>query len=169
MATNNHLQIKRDLQNKKLNVVRHFDAPVDHVWRAWTESELLDQWWAPKPYHTETKTMQFKPGGFWLYAMVGPDASKMWCKFEYTSINPQKTFEGFDMFCDENGNKNPEFPSMTWHNEFQPIADGTKVIVNISFPSDEAMNKILEMGLEEGFSAALVNLDELLATEKVQG
>lgn len=169
MATNNQLQIKRDLQSKKLNVVRHFDAPVEHVWRAWTESELLDQWWAPKPYRAETKSMQFKPGGHWLYAMVGPDESKMWCKFEYTSVNAQKNFEGFDMFCDENGNKNPEFPSMTWRNEFQSAGEGATVTVNISFPSEEAMNKIIEMGIEEGFSAALVNLDELLATEKVNG
>jgi uncharacterized protein YndB with AHSA1/START domain len=169
ITTTNRLQIARDLPAKKLNVIRHFDAPVELVWRAWTESELLDQWWAPKPYRAETKTMEFRPGGHWLYAMVGPDNSKMWCKFDYTAITPQKSFDGFDMFCDEKGNKNPEFDSMNWHNEFLSTADGTKVLVNISFPSEEVMNKIIEMGIEEGFTAALTNLDELLANEKVHG
>jgi uncharacterized protein YndB with AHSA1/START domain len=45
----------KDLQNKKLTVVREFDAPLERVWEAWTKSEILDQWWAPKPYKTETK------------------------------------------------------------------------------------------------------------------
>ena len=53
----------KDLPNKKITVTRHFNAPLDQVWKAWTESELLDQWWAPKPFKAETKFMDFKVGG----------------------------------------------------------------------------------------------------------
>jgi len=62
----------KDLKTNKLTVIRSFDAPLELVWQAWTESEILDQWWAPKPYRAETKTMDFSEGGRWLYCMVGP-------------------------------------------------------------------------------------------------
>ena len=59
MANNNHTEIIKDLPNKKITITRNFDSQPEHVWRAWTESELLDQWWAPKPWRTETKTLDF--------------------------------------------------------------------------------------------------------------
>ena len=73
METTKNLEFIKDVTNKKVTVIRHFDAPVDHVWRAWTEVDLLDQWWAPKPWKAETKTMDFRSGGSWLYAMIGPE------------------------------------------------------------------------------------------------
>ena len=54
MTVNSKMQIDKDLDNKKMTITRGFDAPVADVWRAWTESELLDQWWAPKPWKAET-------------------------------------------------------------------------------------------------------------------
>ena len=163
MTANNQIQFDKDPANKKFLITRHFNAPVDQVWNAWTQSELLDQWWAPKPYRAETKKMEFKPGGSWLYAMVGPDDSKMWCKVEYKTINPNKGFEAIDMFCDEDGNRNQEFPSMSWKNEFHSTATGSKVVIEVLFETQADMEKVVEMGIEEGFKAALVNLDELLA------
>lgn len=163
MTTDNSLQIEKDLAAKKVTIIRHFNAPVEEVWKAWTESELLDQWWAPKPYKAETKTMNFAEGGHWLYAMVGPDNDNMWCKVEYQGIDPQKSFRANDLFCDENGNKNSDFPSMHWNNSFESDGEGTKVTVEITFTSEADMKKIMEMGFEAGFTAALGNLDELLA------
>ena len=52
-------KITRDPSGKKLIVTREFNAPLEKVWRAWTESSLLDEWWAPRPYKTETKSMDF--------------------------------------------------------------------------------------------------------------
>ncbi len=76
MIDTHELQIVKDLPKRKITVTRHFDASPELVWRAWTESELLDQWWAPQPWKAETKFLSFKVGGYWLYAMVGPDNSK---------------------------------------------------------------------------------------------
>ena len=55
--------------NKETNTVhvtREFNAGVEMVWEAWTNPEILDQWWAPKPYRTVTKSMDFREGGTWL-------------------------------------------------------------------------------------------------------
>lgn len=52
-----------DREAKQINVTRDFDAPRDLVWSAWTEHEILDQWWAPKPWKSETKHFDFSEGG----------------------------------------------------------------------------------------------------------
>lgn len=163
MMNTKQMVFSKDVASKKINVVREFDASVEQVWQAWTDSSLLDLWWAPKPWQARTKTMNFKVGGYWLYAMVGPDGSTAWCKVEFQSIVPQKAFSVLNGFCDENGNLNHDFPTMEWTNTFSSTATGTKVEMVISFTSEEDLNKIIEMGFEQGFTAALGNLDELLA------
>jgi uncharacterized protein YndB with AHSA1/START domain len=153
----------KDLANKKLTVVREFDAPVDKVWKAWTDSKLLDQWWAPKPWKANTVSMDLRPGGRWFYYMEGPEGERHYCKVDYKTITPNKEFSGDDAFCDEKGNTTTEFPSMGWKVSFSKSNSGTKVEVEVSFESVADMDKIIETGFKEGFAAAHQNLDELLA------
>lgn len=164
MIKNKETIFSKDLANKKLNVVREFDAPLEQVWKAWTESELLDRWWAPKPWQAITMSMDFREGGIWLYYMQGPDGTKSYCRANFISIDPKKSFISEDLFCDENGNLNSEFPVMRWKSEFSKIESGTRVSVEITYSSVADMEKIIEMGFKEGFSAAHENLDELLAS-----
>ncbi len=159
------MEIEKDLPNKKLTITRLFDAEPELVWRAWTEADLLDQWWAPKPYKAQTKTMNFKDGGYWLYAMVDPDKTAHWCKANYSKIDAGKSFQVDDCFCDENGKPNTDFPSMHWVNTFHKTETGTKVIVQISFAKIEDLQTIIDMGFEAGFTAALGNLDLYLSTQ----
>src|SRR5580704_6088116 len=109
-------EVTKDLQNKRITVNREFDAAPDLVWRAWTEGRLLDQWWAPKPWKAKTKSLKFLEGGSWLYAMQGPDGTKIWSIVEFKSIKKFSSFQAVSFFCDENGNKNLDFPSMHWKN-----------------------------------------------------
>jgi len=162
MTTNNQMQFVKDLPNKKITVTRYFNGTADQVWKAWTEKEMLDQWWAPKPWKTETKTMDFKNGGSWLYAMAGPDGSKHWCISEFEGIHPGESFKAHSTFCDEKGNKSDDLPGMNWKNEFRAENGLTKMTVEITFDKDTEIDKILEMGFEQGFTAALGNLDELM-------
>lgn len=153
-----------DKVNKKVNVEREFAAPLAHVWAAWTQAELLDQWWAPKPWQAKTKTMDFKVGGYWLYAMVGPEGEKHWSKADYKSIDAHKKFSWSDVFCDENGKPNGEFPGSVWNNSFSETKAGnTLVTIEITHKSLEDLEKIIEMGFQGGFTMGLANLDELLA------
>src|SRR5688572_22625147 len=105
-------------EGKKMHITREFSAPLETVWKAWTDSSVLDQWWAPKPYKATTKIMDFKSGGYWLFCMEGPDGSKNWCRADYKTVDPLKSFSYVDSFCDENGKITEEFPGMSWRNEF---------------------------------------------------
>jgi len=153
-----------DAVNKKMKVVREFDAPVSKVWKAWTESKYLDQWWAPKPWKANTQSMDFREGGTWLYYMEGPEGERHYCRNDYHKIVPQKLYSGLDGFCDEKGNLSKDLPQMEWRVSFTPIGDRTRVETEITFASEEDLKTIVEMGFKEGFAAAHNNLDELLAT-----
>lgn len=162
-AADKQTRIEKDLPNKKIKIIRAFDAPLADVWKAWTDSALLDQWWAPKPDKAETKSMDFREGGTWLYAMVGPDGSKQWSKADFAVIDAPNRYTGTDGFCDEDGNFNRDMPVMHWDVRFAAENNQTVVTTEITFDSEEDMNKIVEMGFEEGFTAAHGNLDALLA------
>ena len=149
-------------ENSKINVKREFAAPLDKVWSAWTESEILDQWWAPKPWKAKTKSMDFNVGGFWLYTMTGPDGTEIWSKADYISIDPRKNFKGLDAFCDSKGVVNPEFPRSEWSVSFSASGDSTFVNIETKYEKLADLEAIIKMGFKEGFTMALENLDDLL-------
>jgi uncharacterized protein YndB with AHSA1/START domain len=124
---------------------------------------IAHQWWAPNPWVAKTKSLKFKDGGSWLYAMTGPDGTAVWCIVEFTDVNQPKGFQATSSFCDESGNKNSDFPTMHWKNVFRAMGTETLVEVEISFTKEADMEQIIAMGFEAGFTAALGNLDELLA------
>jgi uncharacterized protein YndB with AHSA1/START domain len=153
----------KDPQSNSLTVVRAFDAPLDSVWQAWTDSEILDKWWAPKPYRAETKTMDFREGGLWFYSMVGPKGDRLWCRVDYKTIEPNKSITNTNMLCNEKGNKSPNFPIMNWRNEFNQSSGGTTVRIEITFEKEADMDIVIKMGFQEGFTAGLSNLDHYLS------
>jgi PhnB protein len=160
--TKRETAFSKDTENKKLTVVRTFDAPLDQVWKAWTTSEILDIWWAPKPYKAQTKLMDFSEGGQWIYLMAGPTGDGTWCRVDYNTIIPHKSITTSVMFCDEDGNKNLDFPVMYWKKEFSQAGDTTTVNIEITFDKIADMEAIIQMGFQEGFTAAIGNLDEYL-------
>jgi uncharacterized protein YndB with AHSA1/START domain len=123
----NKTQINKDLSRKQIQVSRELDAPIEEVWDAWTNKNILDTWWAPKPWKAETKSMDFKEGGVWFYSMVGPEGNRSWCKVEYKTIVPKESFTSHDTFCDDKGNIYPALPPMHWQVNFKPV-NGTAVI-----------------------------------------
>jgi uncharacterized protein YndB with AHSA1/START domain len=159
----NNTVITRDLANKKLHVTRAFAAPVEKVWKAWTESSQLDKWWAPKPWKVETQSMDFAIGGLWLYAMVSPDNEKHYSRVEFGIIVPQQSFSYTCYFCDEHWLTNENSLRMNWHLQFFATETGSKVEVDLLFDKEPDMQNIVAMGFEGGFTMCLSNLDVLLS------
>ena len=153
-----------DKETKTITVERAFDAPLALVWQAWTDSTILEQWWAPLPWKAVTKTMDFKPGGKWLYFMVGPQGEKHWSLVEYREIKPQQYFTQDSSFCDENGNKNGAGASR-WHVAFAAQGDVTNVTTRLTFENIEAMELLVNMGFTGGFAMAHENLDAYIQAQ----
>lgn len=106
--------------------------------------------------------MNFKEGGYWLYAMVGPNGKEHWARFDFNSIVPLVSYSGKDAFCDENGNINQELAGSLWSTKFSEMPGKTVVFIELSFQKGADLEQMIEMGFKEGFTKALDNLDALL-------
>ena len=147
---------------KTITVRREFAADRALVWDAYTKSEILDQWWAPKPWRTQTKKMDFREGGCWIYAMLGPEGEEHWVRADYASITHHKRFTGGDAFTDSGGNLNEEMPQSKWDVTFTDKGIATLVEFRISYDDLASLEATIEMGFQEGWSLATEGLDELL-------
>jgi uncharacterized protein YndB with AHSA1/START domain len=155
-----------DKTNRTITVKREFAADLALVWDAYTKSEILDQWWAPKPFKAKTKSMDFREGGRWHYSMVGPNGEEHFAILVYTSIKVRQGFTGLDTFSDAEGNINKDMPHSTWETKFADKGDMTVVTSVLQYDDLAQLEQTIEMGFKEGLSMAMENLDALLPALK---
>ena len=160
MNNNLRFDFTVDKPAKTVFITREFAADQALVWDAFTKAELLDQWTAPAPWSARTKSMNFEVGGKRFYAMVSPEGHEMWSVQEYTSITPKTNFKMFNAFADADGN--PQLPGSDWDYKFSEKNNVTTVLITIYNESLERMERMIEMGFEEGFKATIDNLSGLL-------
>jgi uncharacterized protein YndB with AHSA1/START domain len=157
---NSQFNFMLDKATKTVHITREFNAELSLVWDAFTKQEILDQWWAPKPFESKTKVMDFKVGGRRFYAMVSPEGQEMWQLQQYTSITPKTNFKFLSVFADKD--ENPHLPGSNWDLNFTEENGITKVSISIYNESLERMEKMIEMGFKEGFTMTLSELANLL-------
>lgn len=162
MAADLKYEFLADKENHTLTIKREFNAERQVVWDYHTRSELLDQWFAPKPLSTSTKHMDFRDGGFWHYAMITPDGDKFWNRLDYLSINPISGYAAMDGFCDASGAVNPDMPRSKWNVTFADASGRTLVTTAVVYASADDLQKSIDMGLEAGMASTMQRLDELL-------
>lgn len=163
--TNNFI-FEPDLAAKKILMVREFNAPVDKVWKAFTNPELLVKWTAPKPWTAEIKTWDFTVGGVSLYAMISTEGQKRWVYAEFTAIENGSAISTTGMFCDGDGNPNREAPKSYRDTKFSSIeGNRSRVGMVITFEDEPTIKWFVEGGFKEGTTMTFDALDELLASE----
>ena len=162
----NNFVFEPDMAAKSIHIVREFNAPVEKVWKAWTDPVLLDKWTGPKPWKAVTKTWDFTVGGIWLYAMVSPEGQKQWVYAEFTAIENGSAFTSMGVFCDGDGNPFLDGPKSYKDTKFSSLeGNRSKVDMLITFEEESTLKMFAEGGFKEGSAMTLNQLDELLATE----
>lgn len=151
-------------ETKTVSITKEFEAELSLVWDAYTKPELLDQWWAPKPFSSRTKVMDFEVGGKRFYAMVSPEGEERWVLQKFTSITPKTNFKLFNAFAD--ADENPQLPGSDWDLKFSERDGKTTVYISIYNESLERLERMIEMGFLEGTKAQIANLEDLLTTLK---
>jgi len=152
-----------DKATKTIYITREFAADLDLVWDAFTKAEILDQWYAPKPFRARTKEMDFREGGRWLYAMVSPDNVEGFSLVEFLKIQPKTTFSTKNTFADENGKSKGDAFSLV-KNSFKAGDETTTVYIEKVFEDLATLEYLVTLGFKEGTAAGFINLDELLHT-----
>lgn len=151
-----------DEQDATLTVERIFSAPPSQVWQAMTDATLLDRWWAPRPWRAQTLHMDFQVGGYWHYAMKGPDGDEHYGRMSFVEIEPGRRYKAIDVFADASGEANDELPKQTFVTTLAEDGHGTKLVTVIRYESLEDLEKIIEMGMQEGLTIAQDQLEQLV-------
>nr|WKN38852.1 SRPBCC domain-containing protein [Tunicatimonas sp. TK19036] len=151
-----------DKESSTITITREFMAHRQLVWDCYTKSELLDQWFAPEPLTTRTKSMDFREGGHWHYAMVEPNGKEYWGLTEYLTIKPIDFYTALDAFSNEKGDINTHLPRATWKVTFTDKDNNAIVHTLITYNSLEDLETVLKMGMKDGMASTLERLDHLL-------
>lgn len=160
-----HLQFDfiSDKTKNTLTIRREFLAGRQLVWDCYTKSELLDQWFAPAPLTTKTKSMDFREGGHWHYAMIEPNGTEYWGYTSYLTIKPIDNYTALDAFCNAEGEINEELPRAEWLVTFTDKGENALVETIVTYKSLQDLETVIQMGMEQGMKATLEKLDQLLA------
>lgn len=146
-----------------LHVSRIFNAPRETVFQMYGPGHI-EKWWMPLPWKVVDSKMDFRPGGSWHYSTQGPDnADKFWSISRYSEITPPSRIAYEDAFTDENGNDTPGMPVSHGTIDFIDRDGATEVVMTWHYPSEEALKQVTEMGMIEGLTIALNQLEAQLA------
>ncbi len=152
-----------DKENNRLNLKREFAANRQLVWDCHTKAELLNQWFAPQPLTTKTKSMDFSEGGHWHYAMIDPTSgAEYWAYTDYVTINAIDGYTTLDSFSNEAGSINKDLPSAKCLVTFKEKGEHTLVETVVQYNSLNDLETVIQMGMKEGMISTLERLDDLL-------
>lgn len=157
------VQITSDPVAFTLTVVGEYPVPVERLWAAWADPRQLERFWGPPTWPAAFERHDMSAGGRSAYAMVGPDGQRSRGSWEFVRVEAPRRIEVLDRFCREDGSDDPAMPTTHMDLRFEPAPGGSRFVGVSTFPSLEAMEKLVAMGMVEGMRAALGQLDGVLA------
>ncbi|MEX0664671.1 MAG: SRPBCC domain-containing protein [Acidimicrobiia bacterium] len=155
--------VHKDPKAMTMTITSEFDAPIERVWQLWEDPRQLERWWGPPTYPATVVDHDLSPGGSINYFMTGPAGDKARGWWRVLAVDAPHRLEFEDGFADDAGHPNADMPVMTIRVELSEQPDGgTSMAVETTFPSPDAMEQIISMGMEEGMTLAIGQIDELL-------
>jgi uncharacterized protein YndB with AHSA1/START domain len=162
-------KVTKDLETKTLTIERTFAAPKDKLWRAYADKDWFVQWWGPEGWETTVQEFDFRPGGRNHYCMKCVDENQgewfgqeSWGLMEYATMNEPNGFTYKDFFSDADGNKKADMPALDITIELKEVDGQTVHTTRCQGESAEDIEKLLAMGMVEGFSSSADKLERLV-------
>jgi len=162
--SSNQLQVT--VNGTQLTMTRQFNAPREKVFRAHSSCEHLKNWWGPREWPLTYCKIDFRPGGQYHYCMTGPDGTEAWGLSVYKEIKAPELIVYEDAFSDKDGNRNTSLPTTTVRTEFTEENGKTIIRSVANYASPEALQQVIDMGMEAGMAETLDRLEEYV--EKMQ-
>ncbi len=155
-----------DREAKTMTLTAEFDAPVERVWEIWADPRQLERWWGPPTYPATFEVHDLVPGGRSAYFMTGPSGDQPHGYWDVQEVEPPRSLVFLDGFANEDGTPNDDFPRNEGRVTIEPIEGGrTRMSILSVFPSAEAMEQVLAMGMEQGLTEAVGQIDAILAED----
>jgi uncharacterized protein YndB with AHSA1/START domain len=161
--------IAKDPEALTMTITSEFDAPIERVWALWEDPRQLERWWGPPTYPATVVDHDLSVGGWVRYHMTGPDGDQPRGWWRILAVDAPRRLEFEDGFADDTGQPNPDMPTVTMRVTLQEHpAGGTRMVIETTFPSTDAMERLVATGMEEGMSLAVGQIDDLLRTPAQQ-
>lgn len=156
--------IQKDVEACSLTVTAEFDVPVSRAWELWADPRQLERWWGPPTYPATVVDHDLTPGGRVTYFMTGPEGDRHHGWWRVRSVDVPTSFEIEDGFADEHFVPNPELPVTIMRMTLEDReGGGTRMTLHSTYPSAEAMQQLIDMGMEEGLREAMGQIEGILA------
>ncbi|MHA7987655.1 SRPBCC family protein [Rathayibacter sp. CAU 1779] len=157
------ISTQRDAENLTLTFVTEFDAPPERIWKVWEDPRQLERWWGPPTWPATFDRHELRPGGVSAYYMTGPDGERAHGWWRTVAIDPPHRLDFDDGFSDENGIPDEGMPVTRTEVTIEATASGTRMTSVTRFASLEQLERLVQMGMQDGMSQALTQIDEILA------
>jgi uncharacterized protein YndB with AHSA1/START domain len=158
--------IRKDSKSRTMTLDAEFHASPERVWQLWVDPRQLERWWGPPTYPATVDTHDLRPGGQVQYHMTGTEGDKPRGLWYVDEVQPPYRLVFRDGFANEDGTSNTELPMTTVQVSIQDIGGGTtRMSIETEFPSVEAMEQLAAMGMEEGLTQAVSQIDAILAED----
>lgn len=155
--------IKSDPTSLTLTAVGKYPVPVERLWKAWSDPRQLERFWGPPSWPATFVEHEVEVGKRSLYFMTGPNGQTSHGYWVFQEVEPGKRFLVKNGFANPDGSANDAFPESKMEISFESTEEGSKFVAVTQFASVEAMEKLLAMGMLEGMTEAMGQLDAVVA------
>lgn len=155
--------VRQDLDTRTLTITAEFAAPVERIWQVYADPRQLEKVWGPPTYPATFVDHDLRPGGRATYFMTGPDGEKFAGYWQITAVDEPRSFSFDDGFADDDFNPNPDLPVSTSTYTFTEREGGTLATYVSTYESAEALQTVLDMGMVEGATSSINQIDALVA------
>jgi uncharacterized protein YndB with AHSA1/START domain len=155
--------VHKDTEQLTMTVTAEYDVTADRAWQLWADPRQLERWWGPPTYPATVEKHDLTPGGHVSYYMTGPEGDQARGWWNVLEAEPPRLLVLEDGFADETGAPNAAMPTMVMRVEITDRPGGVTMTMTTRFPSLEAMEQLIGMGMEEGLQLAMGQIDAILA------
>ena len=161
--------VRKDHDALTMTLTAEFDASPERVWQLWADPRLLERWWGPPTYPATFTEHDLRPGGRMAYHMTGPEGDQPRGYWDVLEADAPHSILFRDGFANDDGSANDDLPRNDVRVTIEEIGEGrTRMSIDSIFPSPEAMEQLEKMGMEEGLTQAVGQIDAILAEEKAR-
>ena len=160
--------VRKDPQALTMTLEAEFDASPERIWQLWADPRQLERWWGPPTYPATFTKHDLAPGSRIEYHMTGPEGDQSNGYWDVVEVDPPRGLAFHDGFANDDGSPNTDLPQNTARVRIEEIGSGrTRMSIETAFPSTEAMEQVLAMGMEQGLTEAVGQIDAILAEDAV--
>ncbi len=160
--------VRKDADALTMTLDAEFDASAERVWQLWADPRQLERWWGPPTYPATVDSHDLRPGGRVEYHMTGPEGDQPRGYWEIDEADPPRSLVFRDGFANDDGTPNTDLPVSTARVTIEDIGSGrTRMSIESVFPSAEAMERLVAMGMEDGLTQAIGQIDAILTEDAV--